>query len=177
MRTKLLFCNAPSILDKAILCLAERLFVILKRRIVCVEKFVGKNGENVRIVVKDLNSAINDKILEIIKDIKKEFAESVLIIPEIISEKEYSFLTQGKEVISISDDMLNELRECFINKLDDIVVHIEKIVGINGENVRIIVKRLNSEIVDKILEIIEDIEKRFKSGVLIIPEIISVDNY
>ena len=53
--------------------------MVLKRRIVCAEKFVGKNGENVRIVVNDLNSAINDRIPEIIKDIKKEFTESMLL--------------------------------------------------------------------------------------------------
>ena len=78
-----------------------------------------------------------------------------------------------KKTISQMDTLIMKLFEILIKKLRSTLLLVETYDGWDGSNVRIIVKVKNDDIVEKIFDAIEQVEREFGSPGKIIPDIVT----
>ena len=159
--------SKPTTLDNIVLHLSACLLERFGDNIVCVERIDDWEGSNVRIVVRDIRRM--REIIEAIARFEEERGIVGTIIPEILSEDEY-YLLRKDEQITLDDKTFRAMKEFLMKNYGDVIVHIERIDGWEGSNVRIVVRDIR-----RMREIIEAIA-RFEEerGIVgtIIPEIV-----
>ena len=159
--------SKPTTLDNIVLHLSACLLERFGDNIVCVERIDGWEGSNVRIVVRDIRRM--REIIEAIARFEEERGIVGTIVPEILSEDEYYLLRKDEQII-LDDKTFRAMKEFLMKNYGDVIVHIERIDGWEGSNVRIVVRDIR-----KMREIIEAIA-RFEEerGIVgtIIPEIV-----
>jgi len=70
------------------------------------------------------------------------------------------------------DTAILKLAERIFEALGDMVVSVESIDGWEGSNVRIVLKELKPNIIDKIMEIIWEVEEEIGKHGIFIPEVV-----
>jgi len=159
--------SKPTTLDNIVLHLSACLLERFGDNIVCVERIDGWEGSNVRIVVRDIRRM--REIIEAIARFEEERGIVGTIVPEILSEDEYYLLRKDEQII-LDDKTFRAMKEFLMKNYGDVIVHIERIDGWEGSNVRIVVRDIR-----RMREIIEAIA-RFEEerGIVgtIIPEIV-----
>jgi len=73
------------------------------------------------------------------------------------------------------DIMLAQLFLKLMQRINNDIVLVESIDGWDGTNVRIVVKKKEEEIIEKIFDSIEEVERQYSSPGTIIPQIVSQD--
>ena len=80
-----------------------------------------------------------------------------------------------KETVSQTDSLIIKLFEILMKKLGDTLLLVESYEGWDGSNVRIIVRVKNDEIIEKIFDAIEKVEREYGTAGKIIPDIVTPD--
>jgi len=171
MPLKLIVKKTISQMDTLIMKLFEILIKKLRSTLLLVETYDGWDGSNVRIIVKVKNDDIVEKIFDAIEQVEREFGSPGKIIPDIVTPDEARMQDVDIE-IDISR-MLPRLKIILKEILGDNLINIMPYDGWDGSNVRIIVKVKNDDIVEKIFDAIEQVEREFGSPGKIIPDIVT----
>ena len=78
-----------------------------------------------------------------------------------------------REPLSYLDDIIIKLFEVLMKKLSNTLILVESYDSWDGSNVKIVVKVKSDEVVEKIFDAIESIERRFGIPGKIIPDIVT----
>lgn len=113
--TQIIFPEKPTELDVIIIELANYLFKRFGNKILKIERIDGWDGSNIRIVVRDYS--ITDELIDAIIEFESEKGIVGTILPDIIDEDEYKALAKDFEGPMISDNLLNELKKTFKEKV------------------------------------------------------------
>jgi len=73
------------------------------------------------------------------------------------------------------DIILAHIFSKLVENLGSNIVLVESIDGWDGSNVRIVVRHKTDEVIDKIFDSIEEVERKYSSPATIIPQIVSQD--
>ncbi len=169
-KLRILFPEKSIEKEDIILELARELRRELGGELVGVESYSGPDGSNVRIIVRDKTWEVVDKVIEAIWRFEKKKGIEGTILPEINDLKELLLVREGA-TMHISNEIILMLRNKLKEKLGDNLVGVESYSGSDGSNVRIIVKKKTWETIDKILEVIWQLEREKGIEGTILPEI------
>ena len=160
--------------DSIVIKLAEVLFDRLGDLVVSVESYEGCDGSNIKIVLKDVEPGIIDRVMDIIWETEVEIGEHGKIIPKILSFEEAKYLRDVK-LPSLSKDVIDKLSKMLFDRLGDLVVSVESYEGCDGSNVKIVLKDIKPDIVDKVMDVIWEIETEMGEHGNIIPYVVESD--
>jgi len=171
MPLRLIVREPLSYLDDIIIKLFEVLMKKLSNTLILVESYDSWDGSNVKIVVKVKSDEVVEKIFDAIESIERRFGIPGKIIPDIMTPDEARTL-EIKIKIDIGD-ILPHLRSTLLEILGENLIKVECHDGWDGSNVKIVVKVKSDEVVEKIFDAIESIERRFGIPGKIIPDIVT----
>ncbi len=161
--------------DLRILKLAEFLIDFLGDDFVSLEAVDLPDGSNVRIVLRRLDDDVIDKALEAIKKAEAEIGEPGIFIPDLVSIDEIRFMRADERYDEIPKEKLEKLRKTLIDFLGDDFVSLEAVDLPDGSNVRIVLRRLDDDVIDKALEAIKKAEAEIGEPGIFIPDLVSID--
>ena len=173
MPLKLMVKETVSQTDSLIIKLFEILMKKLGDTLLLVESYEGWDGSNVRIIVRVKNDEIIEKIFDAIEKVEREYGTAGKIIPDIVTPDEAKM--QDISIEAHIDEMLPRLRALLKETTGDNLVDILSHEGWDGSNVRIIVRVKNDEIIEKIFDAIEKVEREYGTAGKIIPDIVTPD--
>ena len=169
-KLRILFPEKSIEKEDIILELARELRRELGGELVGVESFSGSDGSNIRIIVRYKTWEVIDKIIKAIWRFEKKKGIEGTILPEINDLKELLLVREGA-TMHISDEIILMLRNKLKEKLGDNLIDVESFSGPDGSNIRITVRKKTWETIDKILEVIWQLERERGIEGSILPEI------
>ena len=160
--------------DAKILKIAEKLLSELGDFVISVESIDGRDGSNVRIVLKEVSPELIDRVIDVIWAVEEEIGEHGLFIPEIIDFEEFRYMREPRQE-KLSAELVSRLTDKLLSELGDLIVSVESIDGRDGSNVRIVLKEVSPELIDRVIDVIWAVEEEIGEHGLFIPDLVSID--
>jgi len=173
MPLKLIVHEPISPLDNIVIKLFEVLIRELDDILLLIESHDGWDGSNVRVVVKVKSDEVIEKVFDAIERVERELGLPGKIIPDIVTPDEVRMQDVAIK-IDIAEAILH-LRNALADALGELLVEVKPHDGWDGSNVRVVVKVKSDEVIEKVFDAIERVERELGLPGKIIPDIVTPD--
>jgi len=160
--------------DARILKIAEKLLSELGDLVVSVESINGWDGPNVRIILKKVSPELIDKVIDAIWAVEEEIGKHGIFIPNIIDLEEFRYTREHSQERSLTE-LVSWLADKLLSELGDLVISVTSIDRWRGPNVRIVLREISPELVEKVIDAIWAVEEELGEHGIFIPYLVSID--